>query len=185
MCCVNNKKIICIIAALCISALLYGCAGNAPAAEPPPTPGPAEAHKIPAEEAKAMLDSGGEILLLDVRTAEEYAEKHIPGAICIPDTELSARREELPADYDAVILVYCRSGRRSAGSAQLLAEFGYRKVFDFGGIIDWPYETISAAESAAPESEETAEHEHVWDDYDCNYQQCEICGRQKRYAEPG
>lgn len=146
----------------------------------------ASPHKITAEEAKQKLDSGKPLFLLDVRTQEEFAAQHIPGAVCIPDTELSARKGELPGSLDTQILVYCRSGRRSAASALVLTDLGYTSVYDFGGIIDWPYETTSdeaeseRTEAAAPE--ET--HVHQWEDHDCNYQQCRICGAQKRYSDP-
>ncbi len=98
-------------------------------------------QKISPAEAKAIMDDGSSHVVLDVRTADEYDQGHIPGAILIPDTELSSRAEaELP-NKDEAILVYCRSGRRSAAAAEKLSSMGYTQVFDFGGIIDWPYET--------------------------------------------
>ena len=100
-----------------------------------------EYRKISAAEAKEMMN--GEYILLDVRTEEEFKEERIEGAILIPDYEIGERVEtELP-DKDALILVYCRSGRRSALAANELAEIGYTNVYDFGGIIDWPYDTVS------------------------------------------
>ncbi|MEA5013698.1 MAG: rhodanese-like domain-containing protein [Candidatus Limiplasma sp.] len=88
-----------------------------------------------------MMDAGGEYILLDVRTQGEFDAGHIPGAILIPDFELASRAEaELP-QKDAVILLYCRSGNRSASSARTLVEMGYTNVYDFGGINSWPYET--------------------------------------------
>ena len=105
--------------------------------------GGAEYHKIPAEEAKAMMDGDEPYILLDVRTEAEFAEGHIEGAVLIPDFEIADRApEELP-ELDGVILVYCRSGRRSAGAAYALVAMGYTNVFDFGGILDWPYETVA------------------------------------------
>ncbi len=118
-----------------------------------PQPGPTEAalspqpsaavyQKISAEQAKAMMDEGGDYVLLDVRTQAEYDEQHIEDALLIPDTEIVARAEgELP-NLNAVVLVYCRSGRRSANAARELLDMGYTQVYDFGGIIDWPYETV-------------------------------------------
>ena len=98
---------------------------------------------INAEEAKIRIDSGEELIIVDVRTPEEYKEKHIPGAVLIPnETIQDSRPVELP-DLDAEILIYCRSGNRSAQAAKKLSELGYTKLFDFGGIIDWPYETVS------------------------------------------
>lgn len=98
-------------------------------------------QKISPAEAKAIMDDGSPHIVLDVRTADEYGQGHIPGAILIPDTELASRAEaELP-NKDETILVYCRSGRRSAAAAEQLSSMGYTQVFDFGGIVDWPYET--------------------------------------------
>ena len=97
------------------------------------------ARKITA--AGARLDSGDPVVLLDVRTAEEFAEGHIPGAVCLPvETIGRTAPAELP-DKSAEILVYCRSGSRSAKAARKLTGLGYTHVADFGGIQDWPYET--------------------------------------------
>ena len=74
-------------------------------------------------------------------TQEEYDEAHIPGAIVIPNTEIEARAESELPDKDQMILVYCRSGRRSKLAADILVELGYTNIYEFGGIIDWPYET--------------------------------------------
>ena len=95
---------------------------------------------ITAQEAKKIMDSQEGYILLDVRTQEEYDQGHIPGAIVIPDTEIEARAEEVLPDKDQLILVYCRSGRRSKNAAQILVELGYTNIKEFGGIIDWPYE---------------------------------------------
>lgn len=96
---------------------------------------------ITAEQAKEIMDTRDDYILLDVRTPEEYAQAHIPGAVLIPDYELEARAaEELP-NRGQMILVYCRSGRRSKAAAELLERLGYTCIREFGGIIDWPYET--------------------------------------------
>ncbi len=102
----------------------------------------AEYHKITQEKAKEMLEQDKNIVLLDVRAQSEYDEGHIEGAIVLPDTEIAARAEDELTDKDAVILVYCRSGRRSLGAANALVELGYTNVYDFGGILDWPYEVV-------------------------------------------
>ena len=96
---------------------------------------------INAEQAKQMMDTEENYIILDVRTQEEYDEAHIPGAIVIPNTEIEARAESELPDKDQMILVYCRSGRRSKLAADILAELGYTNIYEFGGIIDWPYET--------------------------------------------
>ena len=95
---------------------------------------------ITAEVAKQIMDSQEGYIILDVRTREEYDQGHIPGAILIPNTEIEARAEEVLTDKDQLILVYCRSGRRSTLAAEALVELGYTNIKEFGGIIDWPYE---------------------------------------------
>ena len=96
---------------------------------------------ITAEQAKKIMDTESDYIILDVRTQEEYDEAHIPGAIVIPNTEIEARAESELPDKDQMILVYCRSGRRSKLAADILVELGYTNIYEFGGIIDWPYET--------------------------------------------
>ena len=96
---------------------------------------------ITAEEAKQIMDTEEGYIILDVRTQEEYDQGHIPGAILIPDTEIKAEAENILTDKAQLILVYCRSGRRSKLAAESLVELGYTNIKEFGGIIDWPYET--------------------------------------------
>ena len=96
--------------------------------------------KISAEEAKQIMDSETGYFILDVRTQEEYDESHIPGAIVIPNTEIETRAEQELTDKGQLILVYCRSGRRSKLAAEILVALGYTNIKEFGGIIDWPYE---------------------------------------------
>ena len=95
---------------------------------------------ITAEEARQIMDSEEGYVILDVRTQEEYDQGHIPGAILIPNTEIEARAEQELPDKDQLILVYCRSGRRSKLAADILVSLGYTDIREFGGIIDWPYE---------------------------------------------
>ena len=97
-------------------------------------------EQITAEEAKKIMDSGEEHIVLDTREQDEFDEGHIPGAILIPYTEIENKAEEMLPDKDKLILVYCRSGRRSKIAAESLAKLGYTNVKEFGGIIDWPYE---------------------------------------------
>ena len=99
-------------------------------------------RKISAEEAYKMLSEIKDVVLLDVRTEEEYKEMRIDGAVLIPDTEIRGRAEKELPDKNKIILVYCRSGRRSANAARELAGLGYTNVNDIGGIVDWPYETV-------------------------------------------
>ena len=104
--------------------------------------------KLSAPQARAVMDSGESYVLLDVRTDEEFQARHIGGALLIPHTEVATRAaSELP-NKDIPVLVYCRSGRRSAMAAKELVRMGYTKVYDMGGINDWPHETVTGAGSA-------------------------------------
>ena len=96
---------------------------------------------ITAEEAKQIMDSEEGYIILDVRTQEEYDQGHIPGAIVISHEEIAEKAEDVLTDKDQLILVYCRSGRRSKIAAEALVELGYTNIREFGGISDWPYET--------------------------------------------
>ena len=95
---------------------------------------------ITAEEAKQIMDSEEGYIILDVRTREEYDQGHIPGAIVISHEEIEEKAEQVLTDKEQLILVYCRSGRRSKIAAEALVELGYTNIKEFGGIIDWPYE---------------------------------------------
>jgi rhodanese-related sulfurtransferase len=95
---------------------------------------------ITAEEAKQIMDSEEGYIILDVRTQEEYDEGHITGAIVISHEEITEKAEDVLTDKEQLILVYCRSGRRSKIAAEALVELGYTNIKEFGGIIDWPYE---------------------------------------------
>ena len=96
---------------------------------------------ITAEEAKQIMDSEEGYIILDVREQNEYDAGHIPKAILIPYTQIGEKANEMLPDKDQLILVYCRSGRRSKIAAEALAELDYTNIKEFGGIIDWPYET--------------------------------------------
>ena len=97
---------------------------------------------ITASEARRIMMMSDDYILLDVRTEAEFRERRIAGAILMPVAEITDRAEaELPSK-DAVILLYCRSGRRSASAAASLAELGYTNIHDFGGILNWPYEVV-------------------------------------------
>lgn len=96
--------------------------------------------KLTPKEAYDRMNSGDDITIIDVRTEGEYEEKHIKEAVLLTlDTIGTSRPDQLP-DLNAEILVYCRSGVRSAAAAKKLADLGYTNVNDFGGIIDWPYD---------------------------------------------
>ncbi len=139
-------------AGLLVLGLLAGCAGEATPSESAPasssqalSQSSSQSEKITyeqitQEQAKELLDSEEDYVLLDVRTQLEYEEGHIPGAVLLPDYEVSEKAEELLPDKDQLILVYCRSGNRSKSASRALAELGYTNVKEFGGIQDWPYE---------------------------------------------
>ena len=97
-------------------------------------------EQITPEEAKIIMDSGEEHIILDAREQDEYDSGHIPNAILIPYTEIDNKAEEVLPDKDKLILVYCRSGRRSKIASESLAKLGYTNVKEFGGIIDWKYD---------------------------------------------
>ena len=97
-------------------------------------------QQITQDEAKKIMDSSEDYILLDVREQSEFDEGHIPGAILIPYTEIDSKAETMLPDKEAQILVYCRSGRRSKIASESLAKLGYTNVKEFGGIIDWEYE---------------------------------------------
>ena len=130
-----------------VMSLLTGC-GNVEVSpdenlNPPVTDAKAEYRKISAEEAHTMMEQLSDYILLDVRTDDEYKEKRINGSVLIPDYEIKDRAEKELTDKNKVILIYCRSGRRSANAALKIIDMGYTNVYDFGGIIDWIYDTVS------------------------------------------
>ncbi len=99
-------------------------------------------EQITPSEAKTIMDTETDYIMIDARTEEEFAEGHIEGAILMPEYEIADRAEKELPDKDKLILVYCRSGRRSKIAAQELVNLGYTNVKEFGGIIYWPYETV-------------------------------------------
>ena len=127
------KKIIPLLMAL---LLLAGCAVQ---------PEKSTYRQINAEEAAAMMEEESGYLILDVRTAEEYIQKHIPGSINVPNEIIGTEDiPELP-DKEQLILVYCRSGNRSKQASEKLVKQGYTNIVEFGGINDWTGETVGGA----------------------------------------
>ena len=114
-------------------ALPFGCVGCSDG-------GSASYDQISGAEAKALMDSESGYVIIDARTQEEYDQGHIPGAILIPEYEIADRAEKELPDKNQLILVYCRSGRRSKIAAEELVKLGYTNIKEFGGIIDWEYE---------------------------------------------
>ena len=127
-----NKRF---LIALLTFTLPFGCVGCS-------TGGSATYEQISGAEAKALMDSESGYIIIDARTQSEYDEGHIPGAILIPYDEIADRAEKELPDKNQLILVYCRSGRRSKIAAEELVKLGYTNVKEFGGIIEWEYETV-------------------------------------------
>ena len=129
---------------LIIGIMLFGIFTLAGCAAKKETEGETGGYrKITAEEAKDMMDSEDEIIIVDVRTRKEYEEKHIEGAVLIPNEEIGDEMPDELSDKEQTILIYCRSGNRSRQAAEKLAGMGYENIYDFGGINDWPYGTVS------------------------------------------
>ena len=125
-----------------LALLLSGCAlSKAKADTAEDRTGKAAYHKISAEEAYEMMTSQ-EVVVVDVRTREEYDGGHIENAVLVPNESIGSEMPEALPDKEAILLIYCRSGRRSKEAAQKLLELGYQSVYDFGGVIDWPYELV-------------------------------------------
>ncbi len=99
-------------------------------------------EQITPEEAKKIMDTQKAYVIIDARTEAEFAEGHIAGAILIPEYEITQKAEQEIPDKDTLILVYCRSGRRSKIAAEALINLGYTNVKEFGGIIDWQYDIV-------------------------------------------
>ena len=100
-------------------------------------------RQITMEEAAVMMEQEQNYIILDVRTVEEFDDKHIPDAINIPNETIGSEEiSELP-DKNQLILVYCRSGNRSKQASEKLVALGYTNIVEFGGIIDWTGETVS------------------------------------------
>ena len=128
------KKLMLLLAAV---LMLSGCGAEA---------AKSTYRQISMKEAAKLMAAETDYILLDVRTQAEYQEKHIPGAICVPNEAIGTEAPpELP-DKDQLILVYCRSGNRSKQAAEKLAAMGYTNIQEFGGINDWTGDTVSGSE---------------------------------------
>ena len=133
---IMKKFTVILILIITCAAVLYGCTSGGESKMEN------SYEQITPAQAKEIMDSQDGYIILDVRTQEEFDESHIEGAILIPDYEITNKAESVLKDKDQLILVYCRSGRRSKLAASDLVSLGYTNVKEFGGIIDWPYETV-------------------------------------------
>lgn len=139
------KKVKGLIIMLLISLLLFGmtaCDGENKSETQSESQKPLTYEQITAEQAKTIMDTEKDYIIIDARTEEEFAEGHIKNAILIPEYEIAERAEKELPDKEQLILVYCRSGRRSKIASEELVKLGYTNVKEFGGIIDWPYEIV-------------------------------------------
>ena len=127
-----NKRF---LIALLTFTVPFGCVGCSDG-------GSATYEQISGAQAKTLMDSESGYIIIDARTQEEYDQGHIPRAILIPEYEIADRAEKELPDKNQLILVYCRSGRRSKIAAEELVKLGYTNVKEFGGIIDWEYEIV-------------------------------------------
>ena len=128
----RNKRFLLMLLTLAFPLGCIGCSDG----------GSATYEQISGAEAKALMDSESGYIIIDARTQPEYDEGHITGAILIPEYEIADRAEKELPDKNQLILVYCRSGRRSKIAAEELVKLGYTNVKEFGGIINWKYEIV-------------------------------------------
>ncbi len=133
-----KKAILLILAGLILLMITVGCVSFKTATNPAEEFVKAEYIKLTPEEAKEMMETE-DVIIIDVRTEEEFRQKHIERAILIPDYDLDKLAAKMLPDKDATILLYCRSGNRSERASHLLIGMGYQNIYDFGGIIDWHY----------------------------------------------
>lgn len=140
----QSRRIVIYILIILVIGIFTGCSGqnNGNSMDGDQMKAQAGYIDITAEDAKERLDSGEEIILLDVRTPEEYETSHIENSILIPVDELKEEAPEVLKNKDIPIFVYCRSGNRSVTASNILVELGYTNVYNLGGINDWPYEVV-------------------------------------------
>jgi rhodanese-related sulfurtransferase len=120
-----------------LSALMFtGCAGTSNSQTN-------TYRQITMDEAVNMMVQESGYIILDVRRPDEFAAGHIPNAINVPNESIGTSEiPELP-DKDQLIMVYCRSGRRSKEASEKLVKLGYTNIVEFGGILDWKGETVT------------------------------------------
>lgn len=109
---------------LSIMIFFTGCGGN-------------EVKHITQEDAQRIMQANPDAIILDVRTPEEFEKKHIPNAVLVPIEDVRGGKLSKLPDKDAMILVYCWTGRRAEDAAELLIKRGYTKIYEFGGLVDW------------------------------------------------
>ena len=140
-----NKKIILTVTVIILTAaVLAGCIQKTNKEQTEATQvNIGTYYQISQDEAKRIMDEESDCIIVDAREQSEYDQGHIKGAIVIPYTEIEQKAEELLPNKTQLILVYCRSGRRSKNAANELATLGYTNIKEFGGINDWKYGTVT------------------------------------------
>lgn len=118
-----------VIYCLAVLIMLTGCNG-----------GNTVIKTISSDDAKAMMDTRTDITIIDVREQNEYDSGHIKNAILLPLGSIEQEAKKTLPDKASTVLLYCRTGRRSASAAKKLEALGYTDIYDFGGITDWQYE---------------------------------------------
>lgn len=118
---------------LLLSLFVTGCA----------SPGAAAYRRVSMQEAVDMMADEDGCIILDVRTAQEFASGHIPGAMLLPNEDIGTEEIAQLPDKSQLILVYCRSGNRSKQAADKLVRLGYTNIVEFGGINSWPGEIVT------------------------------------------
>lgn len=131
------RKTVTLLLSVILAIIIAGCSSETP----PAISNDLGYTQISTDEAVTMMAEEDGFVILDVRTPEEFQEKHIVGAINIPNEEIGTEQIDQLADLDQLILVYCRSGNRSKQASEKLAALGYTNVYEFGGINDWTGET--------------------------------------------
>ena len=143
---VNKKRALLFI--FMASLLIAGCS-RGQVVDGPDMVRQSEYTQIDQETAKEMMERDDGHIVIDVRRQNEYDSGHIPGAVCIPNETIGTEPPAGLEDKDQIILVYCRSGRRSKEASQKLADMGYRNVYEFGGILEWTGDIVT--EDQTPE----------------------------------
>jgi len=122
---------------LLAALLLTGCSAALNAAQA------AAYRQITMQEAVGMMETEENYIILDVRTEQEFAAGHIPGAILVPNETIGTKEIPQLPDKDQLIMVYCRSGNRSKQASGKLVQLGYTNIVEFGGINSWPGEIVT------------------------------------------
>ena len=146
----KTQRFLCLLLIFIIAFSFYGCSDEKALTETTETTETTKEkdltnmtyEQISKKEAKRIMDTESDYVIIDARTQEEFDEGHIENAILIPEYEIAEKATDLIPDKNSLILVYCRSGRRSKIAAEALVELGYTNVKEFGGIIDWEYEIV-------------------------------------------